>query len=556
MASVLRPALLVGIGLLLGLAPWAREHLASPPPRLPEPHLTHTDVADGTPRTLPEGNGPRIYYDAVHGARHLWNRDNRRYRADYHTVSSWYRWTRGLEAAGYRLHGEEYACFDRATLDSYDVFMVGEETYHARFMTDAEVDALIGWVQDGGGLFATVEHTNAHYMGDVFNRLMAKLPIKARFDSICDDDTAHRSAPDWVSFPTILPHPVTEGVKEYHFYNGCSLDTEHGVVLSSERSWSDAYDPKDKPVNNGDKRREDGELAGPLAGIAAFEYGKGRVVVIGDHNGLTNTELYVGDHHRFGMNAVRWLAHAEDRPELVSWTYPDGYDLLVHTGAGSEFALEQKSDKLSFRTCYGYWGKEPQLRPWAHRDLRVGDEGIVLAAPTVAYTDAELGTIDAALAAGEPVIWFATSHSLAGPAAAQLQARYGFSVRTEKDPTLKIVRPFEVFGPAEWTSGIFRIFVDADTPRLTVTGMTPIVQLGWGAWHVEEAPRAGVAIDLVSVKDVGPGRLYVVAPAELFDDSHLRDLYGEAADVIRQQAAELMIRTVKIAMGDGTVYAD
>ena len=256
---------------------------------------------------------------------------------------------------------------------------------------------------------------------------------KARFDSICDDETADRSAPDWVRLPTLLPHPVTEGVKEYHFYNGCSLDTEHGVALSSPNAWSDAYNPKDKPVNNGNKKRDDGELAGPLAGIAAFEYGKWRVVVIADHNGLTNTELYVGDHHRFGMNAIRWLAHAEDRPELVDWKYPSGYDILVHTGAGSEFALEQKSDKLSFRTTYGYWGKEPQLRPWAHSELRTGDEAMVLAAPTVAYTDSELGTIDAALAAGEPVIWFATRGSLAAPPARQLQDRYDFQVTTEPD---------------------------------------------------------------------------------------------------------------------------
>lgn len=118
------------------------------------------------------------------------------------------------------------------------------------------------------------------------------------------------------------------------------------------------------------------------------------------------------------------------------------------------------------------------------------------------------------------------------------------------------MRPCEVFGPAAWTHGIFRIFVDADTPRVTVSGLQPIVQLGWGAWHVEEPARPGVRVDLISAKDVGPGRLYAVTVAELFDDAHLRDLYGESADVIRQQAAELMIRTVKLALGDDTEYAD
>ena len=30
--------------------------------------------------------GAKVYYDAVNGARHLWNRGNRRYRSDYHTI--------------------------------------------------------------------------------------------------------------------------------------------------------------------------------------------------------------------------------------------------------------------------------------------------------------------------------------------------------------------------------------------------------------------------------------------------------------------------------------
>jgi hypothetical protein len=537
----------IGVGVVSG-----RFTPAAP---VPIAHPVHrSSIADGTPVSAPATPGPKIYYDAVHGARHLWNRDNRRYRADYHTVSGWYRFMAGLRTAGYEVVGEDYACFDRTTLDAYDVFMVGEETYHGRFMTDDEVDTLVDWVEDGGGLFVTVEHTNAHYMGDVFNRLTKRMPIQARFDSICDTETSHGSSRDWVSFPTIKPHPVTEGVEEYHFYNGCSLDTEHGVMLSSETSWSDHYAPKDKPVNNGNKKADEGEETGPLTGVAAFEFGKGRVVVIADHNALTNTEIYVGDHHRFGMNAIRWLAG--EGPERVSWSYPDGYDLLVHTGAGSEFALEQKADTLSFRTAYGYWTKEPQLRPWAHDLLRTGDEAIVLAAPTKAYSAEELTTLDAALAAGEPVIWLATRNSLRSPVAAQLQEHFQFAVKTSKDPDLTISRPFEVVGSEAWTHGILRTFVDADTPSIHVEGLTPLVQLAWGSWHVEDVVRHGARVDLISVKDVGPGKLYVVAPAELFDDRHLRDLYVEGADVIRQQAAELFLRTVKIAVGDETNYSD
>lgn len=533
-------------------------------PVVATPHAVHRADrirTDGAPEPIPSArNGIRVYFDGVHGARHLYNRDNRRYRTDYHTISGWYRLLQGLRAAGYEVHGEDYACFDAESLAPYQVFMIGESTYHGRFMTDAERAALVDWVERGGGLFLTVEHTNAHFMADVFNALAAEMPIAARFDSICDKSTSDRHSPDWVTLAPIREHPVVEGVRRYHFYNGCSLDTPHGVLWSSEDSWSDRYDPKNQPpVHNGNKKRDKGELAGPLAGVAAFEFGAGRVVVIADHNALTNTSLYRDDHHRFAMNAIRWLARAEDRAELVDWRYPGGYDLLIHTGAGSEFALHRKTRALTFRSAYGFLSKEPQLRPWTSDTLRADDEVLLLGAPTGSYTEDELGIIERVLASGRPVIWLATIKSLDSEAGGQLQERFGFRVLASQDPNRRSSpHPYEVHGPAEWTRGIYRVFTNQDTPAVRVEGLEPIVRLTWGSRHVGDRQweRREVLIDLVSSKAVGPGRLFVIAPFDLFDDRELKDLYSEGADVVRQQMSELVLRAAKIAAGDETVYAD
>jgi hypothetical protein len=557
-------------GILLGAVPcviWfsiGRAPASKPRPIAP-PHAVHrTDEGkskikvDGKPEPKPKGtNGIRIYYDGVHGARHLFDRDNRRYRTDYHTVSGWYRLLQALRTAGYSIETETYANFDAASLEPYDVFMVGEQTYHARFMSDAERDALIEWVRQGGGLFITAEHTNAHYMGDVFNRIAKDLPVKARFDAICDTELAHPSSPCWIAFADFTKHPVTEGVSDYSFYNGCSLDTEYGVIWSSNQSWSDRFNPKAAPIHNGNKRRDNGEQPGPLAGVAAFEFGKGRVVVIGDHNALTNTALYKGDHHRFAMNAIRWLAHAEDRDELVNWQYPSGYDILIHTGAGSDFKLHQKSGHGRFYTAYGFLSKEAHLRPWASKKLRADDELLILGAPTRAYEEKELEIIDQVLQAGKPVIWLATLKSLDSEAAMQLKERYGFSY-TFRESDIKGRRPYVVHGPKEWTHGIFRIFMTRGTPELHVEGLSPIVQLTWGSEHIEHKQweREEVLNDLISVKEVGPGRFYLFTPFGVFDDNGLRGLYIEGADVVRQQMAELVLRTAKIALGDPIVYVD
>ena len=249
--------------------------------------------------------GAKVYYDAVHGARHLWNRDNRRYRSDYHSISGFFRFFRSMEQEGFKPHAETYDCFNRSILNKYDVFFVGEQTYQGRFMTEAEQETLIDWVADGGGLFVLAEHTDAHYMDEIVNELFKNLPIKARFDAI---NEVSPTDPSWLALADVKRHPITEGVREYHFYNGCSLDTPYGVLFSSSASWSDKYNPKDAPVNNGNKKKDPDEMSGPLAGAAAFAHGKGRVVVVGDHNAFSNLELYFADHHRFIFNSLKWLA--------------------------------------------------------------------------------------------------------------------------------------------------------------------------------------------------------------------------------------------------------
>ncbi|MBN2716984.1 MAG: hypothetical protein JXX14_14120, partial [Deltaproteobacteria bacterium] len=343
------------------------------------------------------------------------------------------------------------------------------------------------------------------------------------------------------------------------FYNGCSLETEHGILWSSEKgAWSDAYRPDGDITHNGNKRRDPGELGGPLAGVAAFDYGEGRVVVIGDHNALSTTDIFIDDHHRFAMNAVAWLAKKEDKKELVNWEYPNGVDFLIHYGNDGEFAVHQKQDRGSYRTAYGFLTKEPQLRPWLHKKMRAGDDVIMLGAPKKKYSAADLKILDDALAAGKSVIWLATLNSISSGAGEQLQSHFGFELFVGDEFDFKGTLPFEVHGSREWTEQIFRMFVNHRLRPIKVDGLTPVVQLSWGTQHIEDKQweRPESLIDVVSTKQVGKGTLYVMAPFELFDDSGLRGMYVEGADVIRQQMAELFIRTAKIAAHDATVYAD
>ncbi len=568
--TTLRWLLIFFAGLVLGALPFGVYFLlssggndaSSSSATAPPTYVYHepTNVRrDGIPVPEKDGkSGIRVYFDSVHGAAQYMKRDNRRYRSDIHAVSGGYRFQRALQNEGFSVHVEDADCFDAAVLDKYNVYISGEQTYEGRFMTDAERQALLEWVERGGGLFLTVGHTNERHNAEVFNTLAATLPVKARFDTICDQTTADPESIGWILLPKVASHPVTEGVKYFSLNNGCSLDTKYGILSSAEDSWSDRFDPNHAPLYEGNKRKDNGELGGPLVGVAAFEYGKGRVVVVGDQSPFTNLNLYMDDHHRFAMNAVRWLAHAENRTGFANGKYKDGYDLLVHTGIGSEFNLYRNVKPRSFRTAYGYLTKEPQLRPWATRTLRTDGDALILAAPTDSYTYDDLDTIEGMMTKGKPVIWLATLASIESAAGRQLAKRFGFHFDTTMSTGQRHTQPFQIHGSYEWTHAIFRTFVPRDIPQVHVQGLTPVVQMSLGTRHIadETGGPQKILIDLVSTKEIGKSKLYVIAPFDLFSDVDLASLYHEGPDVARQQTAELFLRTVKNAIGDTTVYLD
>ncbi len=544
--------------------------------------------------------GTKVYYDAKHGSRHLWNRDNRRHRVAYHTVSGFNRFYEALREEGFDVHVETYKKFNRKTLDKYDVFFIGEQTYHANFITERENKDLLDWVKDGGGLFTIIEHTDAHYMAEAYNRLYKELPVKARRDGICDLNQPPPISPSWVDLTSDENHPVNKGVREFRFYNGASLDTKHGVLFSMKTSWSDRYDPESRPIHNGNKRRDPDELAGPLVGAAAFNYGKGRVVTIADHNAMSNPTMYWGDHYRFVMNSMKWLAgnrlntdiwmgvaailvlgagafwrkkilHISSTTKksvvvtmgtvvllsiVLQLLQPPEYDFFVHTGNDSSMKYMTKR-KNGYFSVYGQWTKEPQLKPWASKTLKPGYDALFLSAPRKKYTEEQLGVVKGYLSRDKTVVYLATIDSLSSPAGDQLKSEFDFDVTIADEPaSQKGRRPFIVHGPRDWTESIFRFYIDHKKKGVTVKrGIEPIVYLTKGNYHINEHGWKNTRhlFDILSQKKIGGGTLWLVAPMELFTDEHLKNLYQDA-DVVRQQMAEFIIRLGKFASGDHSKY--
>jgi hypothetical protein len=535
--------------------------------------------------------GAKVYYDAYHGAHHLWHRGNRRHHHAYHTVSGYNRLYRTLLENGFEVDVATDHGFDRDMLDDYDVFYVGEQTRHGRFMKDREAEDLMDWVEDGGGLFAMAEHTNAHHMNDVFNRLFRELPLQARMDGITDRASQVRPfSADWVvlSNSEDHPHPITEGVEEYMFFAGCSMETQNGVLFSPQTAWADKYRPHKPPLYPSDGKRQKHERRGLLPGVAALDHGDGRIVVTGDHNALSNPNFYWGDHYRFAMQSFEWLAARRFNWDalwilaglLVALLYASGWrqrqhrvrnlalagvlsalgaanwyadqpkyrDILVYRGnkPGMKLLTKQKAGYYSF---HGLLTKEPDIRPWAWPQLEPGYDSVMLTAPTKPLDEDQMAIIDDYLAEGKSVVYLANRRSLESEAGKQLQERFAFNVTLSKGfevPKGEHQVPFSVHGPPALVGGILRFWVRKGTPGLLVEGLDPIVSLTRGSRHVEDAawldeePR----IHLLSERAVGDGRFTLLAPMELFKTESLGDLY-DIEDPIQQQMSEFVLRVLE-----------
>jgi hypothetical protein len=171
--------------------------------------------------------------------------------------------------------------------------------------TASEIEAVRRWVAGGGSLLLVADHypfgsasaSLAAAFGITMHQGYAEVPEQGRSDEI------HFSRANGL----LSDSPITKGVGEVVSFTGQSLDVPAEAALLKLPAKSIEYVPPPpkftpKPAGN--------------AQGAAFDYGKGRVVVLGEAAMLT---AQVSEGKKFGMNSapgnkqfvlnvMRWLA--------------------------------------------------------------------------------------------------------------------------------------------------------------------------------------------------------------------------------------------------------
>ncbi|MCA9791473.1 MAG: hypothetical protein KC910_06745 [Candidatus Eremiobacteraeota bacterium] len=334
----------------------------------------------------------------------------------YYEVSNW---DRLLEHLGRLGVSSDVLLEGRITpelLADYQLFYLFFPSQPARPLEPDEIAALEDWVRRGGGLFVAGEHTNANQNAERLNPLLERFGMKLSYATLIDARATFAFG-GWDKQRTFADHPITRGIRALALVSAGSVevDTDHPdhpqpLSKSSPSAFLDAWNPNAPESGySGNLERGPDEPEGQYAALAAANPGRGRVVVLCDHNAFSNVFLHYGDNLTLAAQSFAWLAQGR-------LAVPAGYDgrregfsiLMPETTMPSDVmtpqSFEQGAAATSFFTFYTALNRHPDVMVRCSEWLDGHYPAVLLCPQTGRFTAAYLDYLTANREAGSTVI--------------------------------------------------------------------------------------------------------------------------------------------------------
>jgi hypothetical protein len=286
----------------------------------------------------------------------------------YHTSNS--KWSWSDEPLGETLYGRKttynYYCFfaelsNRYRVKRNDALPLSPEVLRGCSIlvlqpptsayTSGEIEAILDFVRNGGGLFIIGDHTDAFGMRTYLN------PIGRRLGFSFSDDAVNEvvySRNVWA--PSGIPHPVTAGMKPFLFYTGCSLE----IGPDFQPSMVQEALHQDKPNYTvgtffGDFKVEPDERVCSTVLSATRLYGKGRVFVWSDSTLFSNFSVYTPGKLELVKSVMSWLG-SRQAPAVPWFIVPAVLLVVVALVRNSRAAwIGGALASLALLNVFGYW---------------------------------------------------------------------------------------------------------------------------------------------------------------------------------------------------------
>lgn len=167
-------------------------------------------------------------------------------------------------------------------------------------LLEEEINAIISFVEGGGGLFIIGDSGGDRFWGSNINNLSRTFGITFNPDVV-------RASREPVIINQFQQHPITSNIKQIVYRTGSSLKitgNTTGLAAASSEAWADKLTGQVGILEPEEKKGKD------VIVLAASNFGLGRVVCLGSSTLFIDSNLLI-DHKKLGLNILKWLSSSE-----------------------------------------------------------------------------------------------------------------------------------------------------------------------------------------------------------------------------------------------------
>ncbi len=363
---------------------------------------------DDDPYHPPHGDGPWILVDLYHTR--IQNPEDYQLTKGnykYQGVFGYHRLFKHLNNNGYKWTSIRTMPLSAPRLKGFDVLFINLVHDERPDFSADEIIAIQEFVHEGGGLFIISDHSNVYRHADRINPVLKPMGMQAYYHTAVDSPPTYSvGGSGWIMIRNFADHPVTKDLDMVSFQTGGPIDSDHGVAFTSDTSFADLWNEEETNGFYGNWKFDGDPIAepqGPLNAVAAAQYGKGRVVVIGDQNMFGDAWLHFGNNLELALNTFEWTAQQDEIAQTpLRNTKPSGLHIGVNASKNDFNTGRTGND--GFYSFFVHMNRDTDITASATTRVSTRHDALMFLSPSVDFKPEEISAIRQHLNSGRRVV--------------------------------------------------------------------------------------------------------------------------------------------------------
>ena len=201
-------------------------------------------------------------------------------------------------------------------LQAIDILVIGNPIDD--YFSNIEINNIINFVRDGGRLLLISEYGGDYLQKTNLNDITGKnFGIYYQKNIVKQNNSINQNCSSIISIQNFQKHQITKQLRELVIGGTCSLllKKESNPLLYLNESWTEIYNGSNEQWS-----KENENMKQIIS--ASAEYGRGKVVAIGDIDIFSNDSnigLNCLDNRKFVLNLISWLLEPVKESDVTLW---------------------------------------------------------------------------------------------------------------------------------------------------------------------------------------------------------------------------------------------